>query len=85
VPENVATVPVSAADLRIGDVIKRPDGRYYVVDTVPQPGRYPEEYSELMVAIRVTEVGEDLTPVADAVKQVHSPDVVLNVLTPRPS
>jgi hypothetical protein len=85
VPEYVATVSVSAADLRIGDVIRWPDGRCYAVDAVPQPDRYPEEYSEPMVAIRVTEIDEDMTPVADAVKQALSPDIVVDVLTPRPN
>lgn len=83
-PENVATVSVSAADLRIGDVIRWPDGRCYAVDAMPQPDQYPEEYSEAMVAIRVTEVDEAMTPVAAAVKQTLSPDIVIDVLTPRP-
>jgi hypothetical protein len=52
---------------------------------MPQPDRYPEEYSEPMVAIRVTEIDEDMTPVADAVKQALSPDIVVDVLTPRPN
>jgi hypothetical protein len=59
-------------------------GRYYTVDTRPEPSRYREEYSAPLIAIQVTEMNEDMTPVANSIRQVHEEDVVLDVLTPRP-
>ncbi len=82
--ENTSTVPVTAPDLRVGDVIKWPDGRYYAVDTLPEPGRYQEEYSAPLIAIWVTEMNEDMTPAGNSERQVHAEDAVLDVLTPRP-
>jgi len=79
-----STVPVSTADLRVGDVIRWPDGRYYAVHTAPRQGPYREEYSEPLVAVGVTEVSEDLTPVAPEAQLVHAPDAVVDVLEPRP-
>jgi hypothetical protein len=80
VTENTLTAP----DLRVGDVIKWPDGRYYAVDTLPEPSRYPEEYEGPRIASWVTEMNADLAPIANGEKQVHSEDAVLDVLTPRP-
>ena len=82
--ENTSTVPVIATDLRVGDVFKGSNGRYYTVDTRPEPSRYLEEYSAPLIAIQVTEMNEDMTPVANSIRQVHEEDVVLDVLTPRP-
>lgn len=82
--ENTSTVPVIATDLRVGDVFKGSDDHYYTVDTPPEPSRYLQEYSAPNIAIRVTEMNEDMTPVANSTKQVHEEDAVLDVLTPRP-
>jgi hypothetical protein len=78
------TVPVTATDLRVGDVIRWPDGRYYVVDTPPEQGVHSEEYSEPKIAVCVTEMNHDMTPAGNSGKQEHPPEAVLNVLTPRP-
>ena len=82
--EDTSTMPVTAEDLRVGDVIRWPDGRYYSVDTPPESSRYPQEYSPLRMAVWVTQMNADMVPVANSAKQVHSPDAVLDVLTPRP-
>jgi hypothetical protein len=83
--DRTSTVPVIAADLQVGDVIKWPDGRYYAVNTQPEPSRYPEEYSAVRIAIWVTEMNHDMTPVANRAEEVYSRDAVLDVLTPRPN
>jgi hypothetical protein len=85
VTDNVSTVPVAAADLQVGDVIRWPDGRYFAVNSEPETSRYPEEYSASRVAIWATEVDQDMTPVTNSAKQVLELNVVLNVLTPRPT
>ena len=82
--ENASTVPVTATDLRVGDVIKWQDGRYYAVNTLPEAGHYPQEYSEPKMAIWVTEMNEDMIPVTNSTKQIHADNAVLDVLTPRP-
>ena len=78
------TIPVTATDLRVGDIIKWSDGRYYAVDTPPESGDHSEEYSEPKVAVYVTEVNGNQTPVGNSGKQEHAPEAVLNVLMPRP-
>jgi hypothetical protein len=83
--DDAFTVPVTATDLRVGDVIKWPGGRYYVVDTPPESGARSEEYSEPKVAVRVTEMNDDLARVGNSAAQVHAPEAVLDVLTPRPT
>jgi hypothetical protein len=84
VTENASTVPVTATDLRVGDVIKWSDGRYYAVDTLPEPGHYSQEYSEPEMSILVTEMNEDMTPMTNSKKVRHSDAAVLDVVTPRP-
>lgn len=81
--ENISTVPVIATDLRVGDVFKGSDGRYYTVDTPPEPIRL-QEYSAANIAFRVTEMNEDMTPVANSTRVIHEEDAELEVLTPRP-
>lgn len=82
---NAFTVPVTATDLRVGDVIKWPGGRYYVVDTPPESAARSEEYSEPKIAVSVTEMNVDLSRVGNSATQVHPPEAVLDVLTPRPA
>jgi hypothetical protein len=84
VTESPSTVPVTAADLRVGDVIKSPDGHYYAVDTLPEPSGYREDYAEPGIWFWATETNESKTKVADKTQHIHSPEVVLTVLTPRP-
>jgi hypothetical protein len=86
VSEDTSTEPVTAADLRVGDVIKASDGRNYVVDTAPEPEPDREEYLTPNIAIQVTELTADLTPVANTEKRiVHAQDAILNVLRPGPT
>jgi hypothetical protein len=85
VNSDAFTVPVTATDLRVGDVIKWPGGRFYVVDTPPESGAHSEEYSEPKVAVSVTEMNDDLNRVGASARQVHPPTAVLDVLTPRPT
>jgi len=83
--ENIATEPVTATDLRVGDVIKAIDGRYYVVDTRPEQGLERDEYSVPHITYLATEVNTDRTPVAKSeMRTLHAEDAVLDVLTPRP-
>jgi hypothetical protein len=82
--EGAFFVPVTATDLRVGDVIKWSDGRYYAVDSLLDSDNHSEEYSEPKMAVCVTEVNDDRTPVGNSGKQEHAPQAVLNVLTPRP-
>jgi hypothetical protein len=85
VSEDAPTEPVIAADLQVGDVIKASNGRYYAVDTLPEPSRERQEYPEPHVAIWVTEMNDDMTQVENSGQRVvHSQDVVLDVLIPRP-
>jgi hypothetical protein len=83
VTENASTVPVTATDLRVGDVIKWIDGRYYAVDSLPEPG-YPQEYADPRTAVWVTALNEDMTRVTNSTKVIHADEAVLDVLTPRP-
>jgi hypothetical protein len=83
--ENAFTVPVTATDLRVGDVFKWSDDRYYAVDSLLESGNQSEEYSEPKIAVCVTEVNDDRTPVGNSGKQEHAPEAVLDVLTPRPT
>jgi hypothetical protein len=83
--ENTTTVPVKAADLKVGDVVKWPDGRYCVVDTPPEPGHFAAEYGEPLVAFWATETNADMTRPASSTKQIHASYAVLDVLEPRPS
>jgi hypothetical protein len=53
--ENTSTVPVRAADLRVGDVVKWRDGRYCVVESLPEPNHFATEYAEPLVAFWATE------------------------------
>ena len=83
--EDTSTVPVTAADLQVGDVIKATDGHYYAVDTRPEPGRERGEYAEPHIVISVTQMNDDMIQVPNSGKRVvHAQDAVLNVLTPRP-
>ena len=83
--EDTFTVPVMAADLQVGDVIKASDGHYYAVDTLPKPSLERQEYPEPHITIWVTEMNDDMTQVANSEQLVvHSEDVVLDVLIPRP-
>jgi hypothetical protein len=84
VTENASTMPVSPADLRVGDVIKWVDGRYYAVNTLPEPGLYTQEYADPGISIWVTELNADMTPVTNSAEVMHPDEAVLNVLTPRP-
>jgi hypothetical protein len=82
--EDISTVPVTAENLQVGDVIRWPDGRYYSVDTVPESSHYPAEYSVQTLAIWVTEMDEDMAPAGKRAKAQFPSDGVLDVLTPRP-
>ena len=83
--ESAFTVPVTATDLRVGDVIKWPDGRYFAVDTPPKSGAWSGEYSEPEVAVRVTQMNDYMYRVGDSATQVHPAETVLDVLMPRPA
>ncbi len=83
--ENASTVPATAADLRVGDVIEWQNGHYYTVNKLPEEGRYPQEYSDPNLAIWVTELNDEMAPTGPGVKQIHESDAILNVLIPRPA
>jgi hypothetical protein len=84
VSEDTSTVPVIAADLRVGDVIKAENGHYYAVDTVPEPSRERQEYPTPHIVLTVTEMNGDMTQVANSEKRMElTQDAVLDVLTPR--
>ena len=88
--EDAFTVQVTVTDLRVGDVIKWPGGRYYTVDTPPESGGHSEEYSEPKVVVFVTEMdgdemNGDMYRVGISATQVHAPQAVLDVLIPRPA
>jgi hypothetical protein len=85
VTEDAFTVQVTVTDLRVGDVIKRPSGHYYAVDTPPESGARSEEYSEPKVVVCVTEMNDDMVRVGNSATQLHPPEAVLDVLTPRPA
>jgi hypothetical protein len=78
--ESTPIAPVRAADLRVGDVVKWPDGRYCVVDTRPEPSHVAAEYGEPQVAFWATETNADKTRPASSKKYA-----VLDVLEPRPA
>jgi hypothetical protein len=82
--ENASSVPVTAEDLQVGDVIKWPDGRYCAVDSLPDSHRYPQEYAVPKFSVWVTELNQDMTPSAQRSKEIYSQDAVFDVLTPRP-
>jgi hypothetical protein len=82
--ENTTTTPVRAADLRLGDVVKWPDGRYCVVDILPEPSQLPAEYGEPLVEFWATETNADVTRPASSTKHIHASYAVLDVLEPRP-
>ena len=85
VSEDTSTVPVSAPDLQVGDVIKASNGRYYAVDTLPEASRERQEYPTPHIVLQVTEMNGDMTQVANGEKRVVlTQDAVLEVLTPRP-
>lgn len=85
VSEDTSTVPVSAPDLQVGDVIKASNGRYYAVDTLPEASRERQEYPTPHIVLQVTEMNGDMTQVANGEKRVVlTQDAVLDVLTPRP-
>jgi hypothetical protein len=85
VSEDTSTVPVSAPDLQVGDVIKASNGRYYAVDTLPEASRERQEYPTPHIVLQVTEMNGDMTQVANSEKRVVlTQDAVLDVLTPRP-
>jgi hypothetical protein len=85
VGEGTSTEPVIASDLQVGDVIKASDGHYYAVDTRPEPSPERQEYPTPNIAMWVTQMNDDMTPVANSEKRViHAQDVVLDVLIPRP-
>jgi hypothetical protein len=87
VAESASTVEVTATDLRIGDVVKGIDGRYYAVNTLPEPSPHQQEYAVPHITFLVTEVNEDRTPIANSEgekRTIHEEDAVLDVLTPRP-
>jgi hypothetical protein len=85
VSEDTSTVPVSAPDLQVGDVIKASNGHYYAVDTLPEASRERQEYPTPHIVLQVTEMNGDMTQVANGEKRVVlTQDAVLDVLTPRP-
>jgi hypothetical protein len=87
VAESASTVEVTATDLRIGDVVKAIDGRYYAVNTLPEPSLHQEEYAVPHITFLVTEVNEDRTPKANGEgekRTIHEEEAVIDVLTPRP-
>jgi hypothetical protein len=83
VTEDAFIVPVTAPDLRVGDVIKWIDGRYYAVDSLPN-AEDPQEYADPGTTVWVTELNDDMTRLTNSTKVLHSDEAVLNVLTPRP-
>jgi hypothetical protein len=85
VTEDASTVPVTAPDLQVGDVIKESDGHYYAVDTRPEPSKERQEYPVPHIVMWVTEMNGDMSHAANGERRVIYPqDAVLNVLTPRP-
>jgi hypothetical protein len=84
VSDDKSTVPVTAADLQVGDVIKVSDGHYYAVDTPPEPNRERQEYPTPHIAMQVTEMNGDMTQIANEKRVILTQDAVLDVLTPRP-
>ena len=83
--QDSATEPVIASDLQEGDVIKTPDGRFYAVDTRPQPSRENQEYPVPHVVLQVTELNADRSQVENGENRlVLAQDADLDVLTPRP-
>jgi len=85
VSEDIATEPVTAPDLEIGDVIKASNGHYYAVDTRPEPSQERQEYPTPHIVLQVTEMNGDMTQVANSEKRmILAQDAVLDVLTPRP-
>ncbi len=82
--ENASTVPVRAADLRVGDVVKMPDGGYCVVDSMPEASHFAAEYAEPRVAFWATETNADTAQPASSTKHIHASYAVLDVLEPRP-
>jgi hypothetical protein len=82
--ENATTVPVRAADLRVGDVVKWPDGRYCVVDTLPESSHVAAEYGESRVAFWATETNADMIRPVGSTQHIHASYAVLDVLEPRP-
>jgi hypothetical protein len=82
--ENTSTVPVRAADLRVGDVVKWPDDRYCVVDTLPELSHFAAEYAEPRVLFWATETNADMTQPATRTQHIHASYAVLDVLEPRP-
>lgn len=85
-PEDTSTEPVIASDLRVGDVIRTPDGRYYAVDTQPQPSRENQEYPVPHIYLQVTEMNADRAPVEKGENRlVLAQDADLDVLLPRPA
>lgn len=82
--QSASTVPVTAEDLQVGDVICWPDGHYCAVDTLPESGRYEQEYAEPKLAVWVTEVNADKAPIGQSTREIYSQDAVFQVMTPRP-
>jgi hypothetical protein len=85
VSDDTSTVPVTATDLQVGDVIKGEDGHYYAVDTLPEPSRERQEYPVPHIVMQVTEMNSDMIQPANGGKRMVFPqDAVLDVLKPRP-
>jgi hypothetical protein len=86
VTEETSTEPVIASDLRVGDVIRTPDGRHYAVDTQPEPNPENQEYPVPHIFLQVTEMNADLTEVEKGENRlVLAQDADLDVLSPRPA
>jgi hypothetical protein len=85
VREDASTVPVTAPDLQVGDVIKESDGHYYAVDSRPEPSAERQEYPVPHIMMWVTEMNGNMIRSGNGEKRVIYPqDAVLDVLAPRP-
>jgi hypothetical protein len=82
--EATQTVPVTAEDLRAGDIIQWPDGRYQSVDRLPEPID-AEEYLAPKISVWLTDLDQDMKPAGPSTREAFSQNAVLQVLTPRPS
>jgi hypothetical protein len=82
--DDNSAVPVTARDLRVGDVIRWTDGRLRSVDTPPETTNFHGEYAEPKILVWVTELNADKAPAGERERQLFAEDDVLQVLAPRP-
>jgi hypothetical protein len=82
--DSTPTVPVTAENLMVGDIIKLAEGGYFKVTTAPRLNRDQEEYAPPKITVWGTELNSDKTPVADNTQEIYHQNAVFQVLTPRP-